>query len=170
MRAEEAAAGVLVRRITVEDWEQVRALRLEALADTPIAYLETVEDARAKDDASLRARAARGAPGGDSFQVLALAGERPVGTSVSFTSDERAWLAAVYVSPAFRRTGLLARLVEPCAAWARDQGRDELLLEVHEDNPRARAAYARLGFVETGRSRPYPLDPSGLELEMALPL
>jgi ribosomal protein S18 acetylase RimI-like enzyme len=60
--------------------------------------------------------------------------------------------------------------MEPLAGWAREQGMAELRLEVHEDNPRAAAAYRKIGFVETGRRRPYPLDPSGEELEMALPL
>jgi ribosomal protein S18 acetylase RimI-like enzyme len=46
----------------------------------------------------------------------------------------------------------------------------ELVLEVHEDNARARAAYRRLGFAETGATRPYPLPPGGAELEMARPL
>ena len=46
----------------------------------------------------------------------------------------------------------------------------DLRLEVHEDNGPARAAYARLGFADTGVRRPYPLDPTGDELEMALDL
>ncbi|MDP9435372.1 MAG: GNAT family N-acetyltransferase, partial [Actinomycetota bacterium] len=52
-------------------------------------------------------------------------------------------------------------------AWARSQGADALLLEVHEDNAPARAAYGRLGFVETGARRAYPLGP-GEELTMRL--
>jgi RimJ/RimL family protein N-acetyltransferase len=37
---------------------------------------------------------------------------------------------------------------------------------VHEDNPRARRFYEKLGFELTGHSRPYELEPGGLELEM----
>ena len=51
--------------------------------------------------------------------------------------------------------------------WARWRA---LRLEVHETNLRARAAYARLGFVETGATVPYPLEPGGLEVEMVLAL
>ena len=43
-------------------------------------------------------------------------------------------------------------------------------LEVHEDNPRARRFYEKLGFTLTGRSREYELAPGGLELEMIKPL
>jgi GNAT superfamily N-acetyltransferase len=174
VRAEERQRGrdeeLTVRRITPYDWGISRALRLEALADSPIAFEETLEAAQAKDDGSWQARAARGAEGGDCFQVLALADGRAVASSVCFLEDGEAWLAGVYVSPAFRGAGLLGRLVEQCAGWARERGSTRLLLEVHEANPRARAAYARLGFVPTGETRPYPLEAGGCELTMALPL
>ena len=162
---------VTVRRVEPDDWPRLRALRLEALEDTPLGFLETLEAAQALDDAGWQARAARGAEGGDSVQVLAFDGERAVGTCVAFLSDEGdAWLAAVYVTPSHRGAGLLARLVEPCAAWARARGADGLLLEVHEDNPRAQTAYERLGFVRTGATTPYPLGPGGCEVVMRLPL
>ena len=157
---------VEVRRVRPEDWPAVRQLRLEALADTPIGFLETLADARAKPDADWQARAARGAAGGAGFQVLAFDGERPVGNSVCFLADGRAWLGAVYVATDHRGQGLLARLVEACSAWAREQGVDALHLEVHETNARARTAYERLGFVDTGARTPYPLEPGGEELLM----
>jgi ribosomal protein S18 acetylase RimI-like enzyme len=95
---------------------------------------------------------------------------RPVGTCVSFLRDDVAWLAAVYVSPAHRGQGLLGQLVERCAGWARQRGMAVLRLEVHEDNARAQAAYAKLGFVETGQRQPYPLDPTRDELIMQRPV
>lgn len=165
-----AEVPVEVRRARPDDWQRCKALRLEALADTPIGFLETLEQAQQLDDQVWRERAARGAEGGASFQVLAVDGDRPVGTCVTFVADGTAWLAAVYVSPAARGNGLLGRLVQPCVDWARGQGQPALLLEVHEDNLRARRAYEKLGFAATGATRPYPLDPSRQELEMALPL
>jgi len=102
--------------------------------------------------------------------VLALAGGGPIGTTVAFQDGAAAWLAAVYVTPSARGSGLLARLLEPCVRWARDRGAPELRLEVHEDNLRAIVAYARLGFVLTGERRPYPLGPDRDELTMALML
>ena len=161
---------VVVRRVVPDDWPALRALRLEALEDTPLAFCEALDGARALGDDAWRARAARGAEGGDSVQVMAFAGGRPVATSVGFVEDGRAWLAAVYVTPAQRGRGLLPRLLDGVAAWAREQECRELVLEVHEDNGPARSAYARLGFVENGSRRPYPLDPTGDELGMVLDL
>ena len=161
---------VEVRRVAAEDWAQVRALRLEALADTPIGFLERLTEAQQLPDEAWQARAARGAEGGDSFQVLAWDGERPVGNCVCFLRDGAAWLAGVYVAPAHRGAGLLGELAERCAAWAREQGMTLLRLEVHEDNARAQRAYARLGFAATGERAPYDLDPSRDELTMERPV
>jgi RimJ/RimL family protein N-acetyltransferase len=155
-----------VRRVTLENWPQVRALRLEALADTPIGFLERLADAQELPDEAWQARVTRGAEGGDSFQVLAWDGERPVGNCVCFLRDGAAWLAGVYVAPAHRGSGLLAELADRCAAWAREQGMTTLRLEVHEDNARAQRAYARLGFTATGERTPYDLDPTRDELTM----
>ena len=44
--------------IAERDWAHLRALRLEMLADTPLAFLETLDDARAEPESQWRARAA----------------------------------------------------------------------------------------------------------------
>ena len=54
----------MVRRVTEDDWRLLRAVRLEMLADTPLAYLETVDDAEARSEGEWRFRAGRGSAGG----------------------------------------------------------------------------------------------------------
>ena len=174
MLADGLEIGLEIRRVRPEDWRDLRALRLEALADTPLGFLETLADAQVKPDEDWQARAMRGAADGDalrsSFQVMAWDGDRPVANCVCFLADGVAWLAAVYVTPDRRGRGLLDELAERCAAWGREQGMSVLRLEVHEDNAPAQAAYRRLGFVDTGRRAPYPLPPGGQELVMERPL
>jgi GNAT superfamily N-acetyltransferase len=161
---------VEVRRVRPEDWPDLRSLRLEALKDTPMGFLETLAAALDRPDEDWQARAVRGAEGGNSLQVMAWADGRPVANCVCFLRDGAAWLAAVYVTPDHRGQGLLAELADRCAAWGREQGCRVLRLEVHEANARARAAYARLGFSDTGERAPYPLPPYGQELVMQRPL
>ena len=161
---------VELRRVRAEDWPAVRALRLEALADTPIGFLERLTEAQQLPDDNWQARVARGAEGGDSFQVLAWEDGRAVGNCVCFLRDGVAWLAGVYVTPAHRGNGLLGELAERCAEWGRERGMSVLRLEVHEDNARAQRAYARLGFVATGERSPYDLDPTREELTVERPL
>ena len=92
-------------------------------------------------------------------------------TGVRFGDGGDPWLVAVYVAPDARgaAAGVTDALLAPIEEWARERG-SGLLLEVNEENPRAIAAYRKRGFTETGRSRPYPLDPSLRELEMRKPL
>ena len=105
------------------------------------------------------------------FSVLVEVDGVPVGMASAFLHDDRVFVGAVHITPRWRGRphAVLARLVDAVAGWAvSSTGR--LFLEVHETNLRARAAYARLGFVETGASVPHPLEPGGLEVEMVLAL
>jgi ribosomal protein S18 acetylase RimI-like enzyme len=170
VRAEEGQrvrAGIAVRRVVPDDWPALKALRLEALQETPIAFCERYADAVRETDEGWQARTARGAEGGDSFQVLAWLRDLPVATSVGFLDGQDAVLAAVHVTPACRGRGVLDAMVEQVAAWARRHGCPRLRLLVHETNLPAQRAYARLGFVPTGHREPYPLDPATEEVELA---
>ena len=169
MRAE-PLADLEVSRVRPQDWPALRSLRLEALQDTPVAFCERYADALAEPDEGWQARAARGAEGGDSFQLLAWQRDLPVATSVGFRDGDDAVLAAVYVTPSCRGRGLLDAMVEQVAAHARQEGAVRLRLLVHETNAGARRAYERLGFTATGHREPYPLDPATDEVELARPL
>ena len=74
---------------------------------------------------------------------------------------------AVYLVPEARGTGLAERLFAAAIAWAWDRT-DRVHLWVHEKNGRAEAFYQRFGFVRTGTTMKYPLNPSETEYEMVL--
>ena len=164
-----ADADVRLRRVVPGDWPLLRSLRLEALRDSPLAFCETHAAAAAAPEGEWRYRATGGSAGGESCQLLALRVGRPIATATTFPGADAWWLVGVYLQPAERGRDLLARLVDGIAEHARDAGGRLLRLEVHEANARARAAYLRLGFAETGGRRPYPLgDGDELELEREL--
>ena len=154
-----------VREVEERDWVRLRALRLEMLADTPIAYLETLTTAEAHPVSHWQ-RLARGRPGGTKL-VGELEDGRWVGTMTGIIAEGTPTLVAVYVSPSVRGTaaGVTDALLAGIERWAVQHG-DQLRLEVNELNGRAVEAYRRRGFVLTGRTTPYPLDPPSLELEM----
>ena len=143
-----------------DDWADWRALRLEALRDTPIGFVQTVEQAQVMDEVAWRRRMVD-VP----CSVLARQDGRPVAMASGAVVDGAAHLIAVYLTPPARGRGLLCRLVQAVAAWADGP----LVLEVHQDNARAITAYGRLGFVDTGQRRPYPLGPDRDEIVMARP-
>ena len=162
-----------VERVRPDDWPAWKAIRLEALADTPIAFMELLADAQAKTDAQWRDRTVAAAEGDAHGLWLARDGDRVVGCigGMRYEAGDDVVVYTVYVSPTARSAGVLDLLLDAVTAWARTlDGVGRLRLEVHEDNARARAAYLRRGFVETGGTAPFPHDPSRLELEMARPL
>ena len=113
MRAEtQDQDEVEVRRVVPGDWPALKSLRLEALQDSPIAFCERYADAVRETDDRWTARTARGAEGGDSYQLLAWLRDLPVATAVGFLDGDDAVLAAVYVTPACRGRGLLDAMVE----------------------------------------------------------
>ncbi|GAA4066773.1 GNAT family N-acetyltransferase [Agromyces indicus] len=160
---------LVIRTTGEDDWQAVRALRLEMLRDTPIAYADTLERALQYDEAEWRVRARRG-EGPNQTVVVAIEDERWVGTMGCYVPDAETGplLVGVYVAPDRRGddAGVTRALLAEIERWASERA-DTLRLEVHEDNPRARRFYEKLGFTLTGHTRPYELEPGGLELEMA---
>jgi GNAT superfamily N-acetyltransferase len=161
-----------VRPAVESDWPAYRAIRLEMLEDTPIAFLETLEAARAHPDEHWRRRTANSSAASELFGAVTPDG-RWIGTMGGFhaVSSPDPHLVGVYVTPAQRgrENGVADALLAAVIAWARPRS-DRLLLEVHESNLPAIRYYERHGFAFTGRTQPYPLDRTALELEMAVEL
>jgi predicted GNAT family acetyltransferase len=158
-----------VRRVRPGDGPELRALRLEMLADTPIAYVETVASAEQDPPQRWVDQAQRNSSGSTLATFVVELGGRFVATATGAVFDGPTEVVSVYVTPDHRGQGLLERMVEVIAAWSLEHGRPELFLEVAAENPRAIAAYARLGFVMTGRSEPHPLYAGVTELQMSRP-
>ena len=68
---------------------------------------------------------------------------------------DEAELLTLATDPAHRRQGLAAALLARFEAEARAGGAARAFLEVAEDNPPARALYARAGYAEVGRRPRY---------------
>jgi GNAT superfamily N-acetyltransferase len=160
-----------VHRVTPADAARMRALRLEMLADSPLAFLETLAQAAARPHDDYRRRIVQASTGRQLAQFIAdphptarLIGH--AGGAVLPEEPHVTVVFAVYVTPARRGTGVLADLVEAVAGWSRDCQRPELMLEVVVGNDRAVRAYERLGFTDTGVRVPHPVVPALTELQM----
>jgi predicted GNAT family acetyltransferase len=165
-------ATARVRRVRPEDAARVRALRLEMLADSPLAFLERIDTAAARPHAEFQERTAERATSPQNAAFIAECGTRVVahaGAWVPPGSDGTSMIYAVYVTPRLRGHGLLGRLVEVIAAWSSAGGRPLLGLEVVTGNARAIRAYERLGFTDTGQRAPHPTLPFLTEALMTRP-
>lgn len=159
-----------VRRIRPADAGRMRALRLEMLADTPLAFLETIADAAARPHAQFAQRITNTSTGSHAAQFVADPGRGPfvahAGGTAAPEDPALTVIFAVYVTPTWRGRGLVTALIDEVAAWSRASGRPELLLEVVVGNDRAVRAYERIGFVDTGVRVPHPTIPVLTELQM----
>lgn len=159
-----------VRRITETDAGRMRALRLEMLADSPLAYLETLAQAASRSHEGYRQRIGMAAEGPQLSQFIADPGDGPLighagGTEIP--EDPRVTIVfSVYLTPQHRGGKVLASLVEAVADWSTRAGRNELMLEVVVGNGRAVRAYEKLGFEDTGVRLPHPTVPVMTQLQM----
>jgi len=171
-RFQATAATHTVHRVSTADAARMRALRLEMLADSPLAFLETLAQAAARSHADYRRRISQAAAGSQLAQFVADPGGRLIGHAggtVLAEDPATTVVFAVYITPASRGTGVLAELVEAVAQWSIAAGRHELMLEVVVGNDRAVRAYERLGFADTGVRVPHPVNPALTELQMRRP-
>ncbi|MDP9433621.1 MAG: GNAT family N-acetyltransferase [Actinomycetota bacterium] len=164
-----AATEITVRRYDASEWPRLRELRLAALRDSPLAFLETYEFAAGRPDSYWQERARRATTGDDLVMFIAeqsgrwigMAGGQQVGDP-----PDRVDVVSVWVDPAHRGGPAARALLAAVLDWA--AGAPAVGLWVHEDNDRARAFYRRRGFTETGRTAPYVVDPSRDQIEMEL--
>jgi GNAT superfamily N-acetyltransferase len=149
-----------VRRCELADAEALRAIRLEALRDTPEAYGTTYDDVKSWSHDQWEQAAA----GQTYFLAESDAGPgRVVGLAAGGRNGEHPgthWMYAMYVTPSARGSGVAMKLVDAVSSWARAEGAHELYLHVTTSVERARAFYEKAGFHPNGATRAMHRDPS----------
>ena len=154
-----------VRKLTSDDWAELRDARLAALAEAPYAFSSTLAREQDFTERTWRERA------GSGRTFAAWDGDRIVGLATGLSEDGQWHLVGMWVSPKSRGTGVADQLVSAVCELARQSGFASVTLWVTEMNGRARAFYRRLGFVPTGgRQLVRPEEPDHWEEELALGL
>jgi len=159
-----------IRPTTLDDWEALRALRLEALLDTPAAYGTEHGEVLAWTPAQWHEFAT------SPLTFVAVADGELVGMARGGRNDHdppdslARWLWGMYVTPRARGSRVAAALVDFVAAWSKADGGTELCLFVSRDVARARAFYRKIGFVITGHSVTHEIRTDKVFEEMRRPL
>jgi ribosomal-protein-alanine acetyltransferase len=109
------------------------------------------------------------AEGGTRVWVADEAGEIAGASAARAVADEVEVLN-LGVAPSWRRKGVGRSLMARALAEAGRAGARQVFLEVRESNQGARAFYAALGLVESGRRRAYYRDPVEDALVLSRPL
>lgn len=158
-----------IRQVHIDDGPRLWALRLEMLADAPLAYLDTLDRAVARGLREYHHRVEAWVTEPDRRLFVAERDTALVGHLGAVDERGHTGLVMAYVSPEARGRGVLKGLVDAAAEWSKGTGRSELLLEVMERNHRAVRAYQKLGFSVTGNRHPHPYLAPFMELEMTRP-
>jgi ribosomal protein S18 acetylase RimI-like enzyme len=146
--------------------------RLRALQDVPSAFGSTYAKESRLTDADWTDRATRW-NGEKSILYLAMDDSAACGIAGAHLDQDdagQAHLISMWTAPSHRQQGIGRLLVDEILRWAGLRGVHTLRLMVTSHNDSARLFYERLGFTLTGRTEPYPNDPTLLELEMSRPV
>jgi ribosomal protein S18 acetylase RimI-like enzyme len=163
---------ITLKPITSEYVRQFRDIRLRVLQDTPTAFGSTYAGESGLSDADWLRRASQW-NGDRSAAYLAWDDNNPCGIVAGFFDVDppaTAHLASMWVAPTRRRAGVGRLLVNAVLEWARSEGATTLRLRVTSNNDIAIQFYERLGFRRTGKTEPYPNDPTLFEFEMIRPV
>jgi GNAT superfamily N-acetyltransferase len=164
---------VLVRQITVDDWELMRDVRLTALSEAPYAFGSTYAREAAFTEEAWRRRInersvtffAHADPADTADSAIRAA--EPAGLAGVYVEHETPDLVSMWVRPTARGLGVGEALVETAASWAKVHDYPSLFLWVTETNGPARRLYERCGFTQTGDRQPLPSDPALPEIRMS---
>jgi ribosomal protein S18 acetylase RimI-like enzyme len=158
---------VRVRRLTADDIDVLRKVRLDALRADPDAFGSTLEREEGRPDEDW----VRWLSGRSAMFVAEHVSE-PVGLAGGIVDGEhprRAVLVSMWVAPTSRNQGIGRALVAAVVEWANQSDREKVVLHVIEGNAAAIALYERCGFAFTGDCAQRDRD-QATELVMALSL
>ncbi|WP_347354722.1 GNAT family N-acetyltransferase [Intrasporangium sp.] len=161
-----------VRILTEDDWEAYRAVRLEALRESPEAFVATHAEESAIEESVWRDRMNR------SVRLVAeqdgrAVGVASIGRAETSGDDDAGEIFALWVTPERRGTGVASALVRRAAAQARDAGQRHIVYWVGTENGRAVAFASGMGFRPTDYRRPMRVvseEDGEEEIAMVLPL
>ena len=157
---------VLVRATTMNDWQALREIRLQALQDAPYAFASTYAGEVAFAEDEWHRRATR-----DGSFIAFLPEVSPAGLGGGYlASPEVVELIAMFVRPQARGRGVGEAVIEAVVGWAIQKDAIAVHLWVTETNKYARRLYERCGFTVTAERQPLPSNPALGEVGMIRPL
>jgi GNAT superfamily N-acetyltransferase len=136
--------------LTSADWRVLKAARLQALCDSPHAFLSRYDHISELSDLEWQ-RLLDAAT-----WIVAEEAEQVVGLAASIREPAMPWarhIESTWVSPTHRRRGVFRAMLSALADVERGRGVTDLLLWVLEDNHDAERAYQALGFQPTGETQ-----------------
>lgn len=162
-------SSVSIQRIAPHNISLFKDVRLRALQEAPYAFGSTYAREVQFDETEWARRVDRW-NGLRGVGFVAMDGATACGIAGALLDDNdptRVQLVSMWTAPTHRQLGIGRLLVDEVLNWARARSVRTMLLMVVENNDSAIRFYERLGFKKTGRTEPYPNNPSVFEYEMS---
>ena len=141
-----------IQKIGPSDWQRLKVIRLDALADAPDAFGSTLNAETQSSDQNWKDRLVSQ----NVTTLIATINQSDVGLAVGAPYDDDAGLYSMWVAPSARGKGVADRLIASVAHWAKERGHKQLLLDVADSNQAAINLYQRNGFEPTGVTSSLP--------------
>ncbi|MEM1255980.1 MAG: GNAT family N-acetyltransferase [Cyanobacteria bacterium P01_H01_bin.21] len=145
-----------ILRAQPTDWQQVRSVRLRALADAPDAFGSTFEEEQQLTDKEWRSRS-------KNLNVAQFLAISPSGHGLGIAvgapcseQEQTAGLFSMWVASETRKCRIGIALVKTVIDWAQAEGYRRIILDVGDANTPAIRLYQACGFVLTGRTGSLP--------------
>jgi len=158
-----AAPTLMVREIQAGDWAGFKAIRLEALRESPQAFGAKYADEILLTDEQWQNRVRFYQEDAGTSFMLGFIGEVPVAMAGAYRDKAKngvAHLYSVWTAPAWRGKGVTMQLIEPLADWARANGLPIMEGWVTTHNERALGFYRKAGFAVTTEFSSLHWDPA----------
>jgi len=154
-----------IHKVGSEDWEILKRLILDSLADSPDAFSETLNGASSNPDATWRGLANKYSCTQGVVVYALIDNQGQCGILIG--SD--GYLGHMWVSSRVRRNGNGKKLLGTFLIWARNRHTSVVHLYVTEKTP-AVNFYESMGFKNTGDRKKLRTDSKKMMIEMELKL
>lgn len=150
-----------IKRLAPHQWQLLKEVRLNALHESPDAFLATFEEENQFDDGRWLSEFDRGSwlVGYENGRPISLLGC----TRLEKSASAEFYLEYLWVSPECRQRGIAYRMLQHAVERLRADGVTTAYLWILDGNDAAARLYRRAGFVSTNEWEPLPERPGGEE-------
>lgn len=138
----------IIRRLNLGEGQIYRAVRLEALRESPEAFSSRYDDALARSDESWADQADSSAMGSDRATFVAIM-DQPIGLAALYRDEndlDVGELIQMWVAPLVRGESTATDLLHEIFRWAGSNRFSQVKAEVMRNNARALRFYEKFGF------------------------
>ncbi len=159
-----------IRTLRSNEVALFREVRLRALAESPNAFGETLQQAQAQPDSYWKKLTDSVTQPNSHVMFLAEQAEQIAGFAfglIDRQDSQVGHIGGMWVDPVFRSCGVGYALVTKIISWSHQLKQSKLELWVTEGNNKAIALYKRVGFIDTGKRDVLPSNPSLQIIQMS---